>query len=159
MTDKRTIYLASVAVWFALGLIAFAVGAVREVVLGPRVGEPAPHVLGTLIAVGLMALVIVAFIMRVARSCSTLELVLIGVLWTAMTVAFEFGFFHLVMGVPLGDLLADYNVLRGRIWVLVLATMLLGPVVVGTVIRRGEAATSPGRRPPSDAEPPRRGAR
>ena len=57
----------------------------------------------------------------------------IGVLWTAMTVAFEFGFFHLVMGVAVEDLLADYNVLRGRLWVLVLATVLLGPIVVGAI--------------------------
>jgi hypothetical protein len=136
MTVKRTIYLASVAVWLVFAVIAFAVGAIREVLLVPRIGEPTAHVVGTLIAVGLMALAIVAFVRRVARSCSTLDLVGIGVLWTAMTVAFEFGFFHLVMGVPLDELLADYNVLRGRLWVLVLATVLLGPVVVGTIIRR-----------------------
>ncbi|MEW4568358.1 hypothetical protein AB1L88_10865 [Tautonia sp. JC769] len=150
MTGKWTIDLSSVAVWLVFAVVAFAVVAVREVLLVPRIGEPAAHGNGTLIAVGLMALVIVAFVRRVARSCSTLELVLIGVLWTAMTVAFEFGFFHLIMGEPLEELLADYNVLRGRLWVLVLATVLLGPVVVGLILRRGLTASIPERSSPAD---------
>jgi len=33
-------------------------------------------------------------------------------------------------------LLVDYNVLRGRIWVLVLATVLLGQIIVGTLVSR-----------------------
>ena len=50
--------LTAVAVWFVFGLIAFGVGAVREVFLRPRVGEPTAHAIGTLSAVALVALVI-----------------------------------------------------------------------------------------------------
>ena len=39
------------------------------------------------------------------------------------------------MGKPWETLLADYNVVRGRIWVLVLATVLLGPIIVGTLMK------------------------
>jgi hypothetical protein len=109
---------------------------VREGLLRPRLGEPKAHVIGTLIAVVLMMLVIYAFIRRVHESCSMTDLILIGVIWLIMTVAFEFGFFHYVMGKPWETLLADYNVLRGRIWVLVLATVLLGQIIIGTLVSR-----------------------
>ena len=62
------------------------------------------------------------------------RLLALGVFWTALTIAFEFGFGHYVMGHPWERLLADYNILAGRIWVLVLATMLLGPLGVRRVL-------------------------
>jgi len=92
------IYLSAVGVWFVFLLIAFGVGAVREGILRPRIGEPKAHVIGTLIAVTFMMLVIYAFIRRLHDSRSMTDLILIGVLWLSMTVAFEFGFFHYVMG-------------------------------------------------------------
>ena len=124
-------------------LIAFGVGAVREGVMRPRIGELKAHVLGTLIAVSLMMLVINAFIRWVHGSCSMTDLILIGVLWLITTVAFEFGFFHFVMGRSWETLLTDYNVRRGRIWVLVLATVLLGPVILGTLMKRSHETVTP----------------
>ena len=139
---RMTISLTAVAVWFVFGLIAFGVGAVREVFLRPRVGEPTAHAIGTLSAVALVALVIHAYIRRVHESCSRADLLRIGLLWLVLTVAFEFGFFHYhyVVGKPWDVLLADYNILRGRLWVLVLATVLLGPILVGTIPGRGRGA-------------------
>lgn len=78
-----------------------------------------------------------AYIRRVHESCARADLLRIGLLWLVLTVAFEFGFFHSVVGKPRDVLLADYNLLRGRLWVLVLATVLLGPILVGTILGRG----------------------
>jgi hypothetical protein len=142
MTNSM-VYLWAVEVWFVFLVIAFGVGAVREGLLRPRIGEPKAHVIGTLIAVALMNLVIYAFIQRIHGSCSMTDLILIGVLWLVMTVAFEFGFFHFIMGKPWEALLADYNILRGRIWVLVLATVLLGPIIVGMLMKRSHETVTP----------------
>jgi hypothetical protein len=55
---------------------------------------------------------------------------------------------------PWDVLLADYNILRGRLWVLVLATVLLGPILVGTILGCGEApAPSSDSGSPSTSEP------
>ena len=62
-------------------VIAFGLGAVREGLLRPRIGEPKAHVIGTLIAVALMMLVIYAFIRQIHGSCSMTDLILIGVIW------------------------------------------------------------------------------
>jgi hypothetical protein len=137
------VHLRAVGIWFVFLVIAFGVGAVREGLLRPRIGEAKAHVIGTLIAVAFMMLVIYAFIQRVHGSCSMTDPILIGVLWLVMIVAFEFGFFHFVMGKPWEALLADYNVLRGRIWVLVLATVLLGPIIVGTLMKRSHETVTP----------------
>jgi hypothetical protein len=143
-----TTSLTAVAVRLVFGLIAFGVGAVQEVLLRPRVGEPTAHAIGTP-AVALVALVILAYIRRAHASCARADLLRIGLLWLVLTVAFEFGFFHYVVGKPWDVLLADYNLLRGRLWVLVLATVLLGPLFVGTIPGCGEAAA-----PSSDAGSP-----
>ena len=47
-----------------------------------------------------------------------------GIMWVALTVAFEFLAGHYVFGNSWKRLTADYNVFRGRIWILVLLTAL-----------------------------------
>ena len=59
------------------------------------------------------------------------ELVAIGGLWMTLTVGFEFGFGHYVMGHSWPHLLADYDLLDGRLWVLIPGFLLLGPLLFG----------------------------
>ena len=46
---------------------------------------------------------------------------------STVMLAFEFLAGHYVFGTPWSELLADYNVFRGRIWVLVLITTATAP--------------------------------
>jgi hypothetical protein len=46
-----------------------------------------------------------------------------------LTLAFEFLAGHYLFGNPWSKLLADYNLLRGHIWVLVLITTAFGPLL------------------------------
>ena len=50
-----------------------------------------------------------------------------GAIWFCLTITFEFAAGHYVFGNPWEKLLADYNILEGRIWSLVLLTILLAP--------------------------------
>ena len=52
----------------------------------------------------------------------------LGTAWVALTVAFEFLAGHYVSGNGWERLFADYNVFRGRIWILVLVAKLLAPL-------------------------------
>jgi len=49
--------------------------------------------------------------------------------WVALTLAFEFLAGHYLFHNPWDKLLADYDVLHGRIWPLVLIVTLLAPVI------------------------------
>jgi len=58
---------------------------------------------------------------------------MIGVLWLVLTLAFEFLAGHYVFGNPWSRLWTDYDVLRGRIWILVLVTTLVAPVIAARI--------------------------
>jgi len=56
----------------------------------------------------------------------------IGVVWVTLTLAFEFLAGHFVFGKPWAELLADYNLMAGRIWIMVLIVTLMTPIVAFT---------------------------
>ena len=131
---KRHLLLPTLA-WFAFMAIAVAAGALREWLVTPRLGEHAAHQVGTLLVCLLIAAVIVPTIRRLRPTPP--QALAIGAAWAAMTVAFEIGVFHFIVGHPLSVLLADYDLAAGRLWPLVLVTELVTPwVVAGTGSKR-----------------------
>lgn len=115
----------ALAVWLLMAVVAVGAGALRETLLAPRIGPAAAHVAGTFLVVALLVLLIGLSIRWVVSGLAT------GDLWTALTVAFEFGFGLWVVGHSWQRLLRDYDVTAGRIWVLVLITLLVAPVWLG----------------------------
>lgn len=128
-------YLMALAVWPLFLVTAVTLGMVRERAIAPAIGEHSAHVIGTLLFITAMLLIMGVFVRRIRDSTSTRELWRIGIMWTLMTISFEFGFFHFVAGVPWGKLLADYNIFAGRLWLLVLLTTFLGPFLIGQWLR------------------------
>jgi uncharacterized membrane protein YhaH (DUF805 family) len=53
------------------------------------------------------------------------EALLVGGIWVVMTIPFEFMFGHYVMEHSWSRLFYDYNLLQGRVWVLVLVWTFL----------------------------------
>ena len=115
-------------VWFGLLLVAFANGAVREIALIPSVGEAPAHAISS-ITLAAAILVLSWFTITWIRPASISDAWTIGIVWLALTLAFEFLAGHYVFGNPWSQLWADYNVLRGRIWIAVLVATLVGPVI------------------------------
>lgn len=127
--------LRAALVWVLLAVIAIACGILRQLLLAPRLGDAAAHVIGTLAVVAIFTGVLWRTVPWVAPAWPARRLFGLGAAWTAATVAFEFGFGHYVFGHPWSRLLADYNLLRGRLWILVLLAILLVPPLAGR--RRG----------------------
>ena len=119
--------LRSIAIWFALLGIAIVNGAVRSAWISPRLGEYAGHVLSTIVLCAFIVWLAFATIRWVAPA-GLREGFLVGVLWLVLTVAFEFIGGHYLFGDPWPKLLADYDILHGRLWLLVLVTNLLAPL-------------------------------
>ena len=118
-------------IWLLLLAIAVVAAAFRTRLLEPRLGEPRAHAAGTIAVVALFALVIWLVVEWIAPMLRAASLLQIGLLWLVLTVSFEFGFGHYVMGHPWSRLLADYNIFAGRLWVLVLLTLLVWPLLAG----------------------------
>ena len=114
--------------WFPMLVLAVANGTLRQATFAKIMPELRAHQLSTLIG----ALVIGAFIwfvIRVWPPASNREALIVGVMWLALTVAFEF-FMGLVLAKrPLAQVLADYNVLAGRVWPFFLIWLALAPLL------------------------------
>ena len=115
--------------WFALAFIAIFNGVIRNYTYGRLVSELAAHQISTLTAIVLSGL----FVLGMHRFWpieSSAQAWIIGVVWFVLTVIFEFGFGHFVVGHSWSRLLADYNLMAGRIWVLFLLWVLVMPNVI-----------------------------
>jgi hypothetical protein len=120
--------LRGLGVWLLLVVLAIMNGAFRAAVLIPRVGEHAGHVISTL-TLSLLILATTWLTIRWIRPATLNDAVLIGFLWLALTVLFEFGAGHFLFHQPWELLFADYNLAKGRIWILVLIVTLKAPVI------------------------------
>ena len=114
------------ATWLLMLLASIANGAVRDFTYGNSMSELAAHQLSTLSSVVLLGAVIMGFVRRYPPS-SARHAILIGLAWLALTVAFEFLFFHYIGGHPWSVLLANYNVFAGRVWIVVLLWVGFAP--------------------------------
>jgi len=119
--------LRAIAIWLALLGIAIVNGAVRSAWISPRLGEYAGHVFSTIVLCACIAWLAFASIRWVAPA-GLREAFLVGVLWVVLTVAFEFIGGPYLFGNPWPKLLADYDIMHGRLWLLVLVTNLLAPL-------------------------------
>ncbi len=114
--------------WLILLVAAILNGALREAAYKNHLGELRAHQISTLTGIILFAVIVWA-LSRWWPLQSAKQAWSVGFLWLAMTLAFEFLFGHFVMGHPWAKLLHDYNLLAGRVWLLVLIWTTIAPYV------------------------------
>jgi len=114
--------------WIGLVIIAIFNGTLRQMGYQPYMSELSAHQLSTLIGILLFA-GFIWLLTGIFRIESARQALIIGGMWLGMTVLFEFIFGHYVMGNPWSKLFHDYNLLQGRVWVLVLIWTTVAPYV------------------------------
>lgn len=119
--------LRTLLVWVLLLLIAVLNGGIRDIWLSPQLGDPAGRAVSTILLSGLIVLTTWMTIGWI-RPASAGEALRVGACWLALTLIFEFVVGHYGFRKPWADLLADYDIRRGRIWVVVLVVTLLAPL-------------------------------
>lgn len=116
----------AVAIWAGLLVIAVANGALRDVLIVPRLGPQAGHVISTLVLSAVI--VVVAFVsIRWIAPPDRAGALRVGGLWMVLTLAFELLAGRWLFGKSWSDLFADYDLAAGRVWILVLVATLLAP--------------------------------
>jgi len=126
-----TLFLYSIGLWVVFVVLAIINGTIRNSVYGPKVGEHKGHVISSVVAVCYTLGVTYFFVNAIKQSATLVDLFLIGVFWVTITMVFEFGFGHYVIGHSWERLLGDYNLLKGRLWSLVLLTTFVAPIFWG----------------------------
>ena len=112
--------------WIPMLFIAILNGAVRELWLMNYFGELSAHQVSSATGIVLLG-VFIWVIIRSWRPESAATAVAVGLIWLVMTVAFEFLFGFYVRGLSWSRLFHEYNLLAGRVWVLVLAWVAVAP--------------------------------
>lgn len=120
--------LTYILAWFPMVVIAIINGGIREKVYRQHVGELRAHQISSLTGVILFGIYIYGVI-RIWTPDSSMQAIEIGLYWFLMTIVFEFGFGHFVMHHSWPKLFADYNLRRGRVWILVLLWVLFAPAL------------------------------
>lgn len=130
----------AVAVWAVILATAVLNGAARQAWLIPRFGDKIGRAVSTVILCAVVVLVTWIGIGWIhPRSAG--DALKIGALWLALTLGFEFLAGHYLFGQSWAVLREDYDLTRGRIWILVLVVVLLAPLWAGWV--RGLFVPSP----------------
>jgi hypothetical protein len=125
----------AVAVWLGLALLASLNGAFRESVLVPRMSETAARAISTVMLSVVILMAALAAIGWISPAPHR-DAWRIGVLWVVLTLAFEFLAGHYLFRIPWRELTRDYNILQGRIWVLVLIVTAVAPAVAAAFRER-----------------------
>jgi hypothetical protein len=115
-----------ILLWFGLVVLAVLNGLTREKVYCRYLGELAAHQVSTASFILLIGIYVRIFsnIWPLASSGQALS---VGGIWLSMTITFEFIFGHYVMKHSWQKLFADYDIRKGRVWLLVLLWTLLAP--------------------------------
>ena len=124
----------AILIWFALLAVAIANGGFREAILVPKLGLGMARAVSTVMLSALIAVLGWASTPWIGPA-TLQDAWIIGALWATLTLAFEFLGGHFLFGKPWPELLADYNLLAGRIWMMVLVVTLMTPALAFTVRR------------------------
>lgn len=127
---RPRVFVFPLGVWVVMAIVAILNGGFREVLLIPRIGDYAGHVLSTGLLVVAILGISFAYFQWTSIEYRFVELVLVGVLWTVLTVGFEF-LVGYVEGTPVSVTLGQYNVLAGQVWIVVPLTLLSAPLLFG----------------------------
>jgi len=117
------------ALWIGLVIIAIINGTIREVGYRRFVGELPAHQVSSITFIILIGIYTWLWNLK-WRIESSRQSIAIGLIWLTLTIAFEFLFGHYVMKHPWSRLFHDYNLLKGRVWALVLLWTAIAPYVI-----------------------------
>ncbi len=123
--------------WFVLLLVAVINGGLRDLTYGRHVSELLANQISCVIGILLFAVVISRYVRRWPPA-SARGAWFIGVFWMALTVAFEFLFFHYVGGHTWEALLANYDLASGRLWPLILLWVLVAPYLFYRIFHKAK---------------------
>ena len=118
----------SLVVWLVMLVVASVNGALRETLLIPAAGIHAGRAISVLMLSTLVFLLTYVTI-RWIHPGTGREAWSIAGLWVALTLAFEFFGGHFLFGNSWQQLLEEYNVLQGRLWIVVLITIAVAPAL------------------------------
>lgn len=130
-------YLYSILFWFVLLVTAVINAAIREKLLKPWL-EPSigrwAHQLSVPTGFLLMLLVTMLFLKIQKAPYALGDLWIVGIIWSGMTVIFEFGFGK-ARGMSWNELFAMYHIWKGELWLLLVLSLIAMPALANKLLK------------------------
>ena len=113
--------------WFPMLLLAVLNGSLRDLGYKKCTADLTAHQISTIMLIIFFAFYI-GYVIRHFPPSSSTQAILIGILWEILTLSFEFGLGR-ARGNSWTALLSDYNIIKGRLWVLIPVWILIAPYI------------------------------
>ncbi len=133
--DERRLLLFSLGSWLILMVLGVLNGIIRVGLYADSMTDLQAHQLSTFTLMVIILLFTYVLIRFKGFDMTQRQALIMGVIWTVSTIAFEFIAGHYVFGHSWDALLADYDILSGKVWVLIPLTTLVAPYIVRRIIR------------------------
>ena len=133
---KNVLYFYALGIWFVMMLSAILNGILREYIISENIGDYFGHVISVVILSFIIFILTFYFLKSISIPYKNIDLWLIGIMWLTMTVSFEFIFGYFIIGHSINFLLADYNILKGRLWIIILIITLISPILCGLILQK-----------------------
>lgn len=126
-----------VLVWLVMLSVSIVNGALRDLTYGKLLPALLANQISCVSGIVLLGVVIYLYVRR-RPFVSARQAWLVGLFWLVLTVAFEFLFFHYVAGHSWETLLANYDVMSGHLWPLILLWVSVAPYLFYRFINKRE---------------------
>ena len=120
----------ALAVWLLIILAEILHGIARGILLVPQVGEFRSSQIGVFTGSLIILAVVLVFVKRLGASRKS-DLLMVGLIWLILTLAFEVIFGRFVMGVSWERLAVDYNIPEGGLLPFGMILLALSPLIAG----------------------------
>ncbi len=121
--------------WVGGSVLGIVNGVIRETTYKNRVGDLTGDQISAATLIALLGLYFWLLERRWPLASTQLAFA-IGAAWVVLTVAFEFVFGHYVDKKSWAELVRNYDITSGNLWLLVLVWIGVGPAAVRTLRRR-----------------------
>ena len=122
-------YTQVIGIWFLIIPLAIINGGIREHIL-IKLGNIALALSGIILSI---CVVIVAYLLiPKVKNCKPKDYIMFGIIWFVLTNLFDL-FMYISEGGGIKQLLNSYNFLNGNLWILVVITTLVSPIVVSKI--------------------------
>jgi hypothetical protein len=124
--------------WIPMVFIAVVNGAIRDLTYKQFFGDLTANQISTATGILLFGIYIWAIGLK-WKIESARQAFAVGLIWLVLTEAFELFFFHYAMGHPLEKILENFNIFKGRPWIVILIFVAMAPYIMYKIRTRHRA--------------------
>lgn len=119
-------YVQIIEIWFLIIPLAIINGGLRENIL-VKLGNIALPLSGIILSICIF--VVAYLLIPKIKNCKQKDYIIFGIIWFILTNLFDL-FMYISEGGGVKDLLESYNFLTGNLWILVVITTFVSPIIV-----------------------------